>query len=201
MEVSAFLGVSPISPWTQSTSEVLRIRRSRAMPLPGTLERSPGHSWNLHPALMSDFKSGWVTGIGVSKHSHPRIRGQHAGDSARGVDRSVGDDHLSSVEGVTHAHAASMMKGNPGGAIHGVDQGIENGPIGDRVGTIHHRLRFPIWRGNGTAVEVVAADHDRGLDRAPAHQLVEHQTGLFAFPVAAPPEPGGQSLELDALAG
>src|SRR5712692_6650349 len=134
--VSAVWGAWPISPWTQSTSEVLRIRRSRAMPMPA-LGRSPGDSRNLDPALMSDLKRARVTGIRVSKHSHPRIRGQHAGDPARGVDRPIGDDHLSSVEGVTHSHTPSMVKGNPGGAIHGVDQGVENGPIGDRIGTIH----------------------------------------------------------------
>lgn len=48
---------------------------------------------------------------------------------------------------------------------------------------------------------MVAADHDRRLQRAVGDHLVEPLARPVAFAVAEPADPGGQALELDALAG
>jgi hypothetical protein len=46
---------------------------------------------------------------------------------------------------------------------------------------------------------VVAADHDRGRNLAPAYQVVEDQPGLGAIALTQPADAGRQSLEGDPL--
>ncbi|GAA3678162.1 hypothetical protein GCM10022203_09960 [Micrococcus yunnanensis] len=48
---------------------------------------------------------------------------------------------------------------------------------------------------------MVAADHDRRLDLALGHELVEEQAGLVALAVAQPADAGRQALELHELGG
>ena len=118
---------------------------------------------------------------------------------SRGEVGAVGDGNLAGVDGPADADAAAVVDGDPGGAGGGVEQGVEQRPVGNRVRPVGHGLGLPVRGGDGAGVEVVAADHDRRLDLAFLDELVEQQAGLGAFAVAEPADTGGQALELDAL--
>ena len=82
-----------------------------------------------------------------------------------------------------------------------VEQGVEQRPVGDRVGAVGHGLGLAVRGGDGAGVEVVAADHDGRLDLAFLDELVEQQAGLGAFAVAEPADAGRQAFELDPFGG
>jgi hypothetical protein len=113
---------------------------------------------------------------------------------------AVGDAHLAGVQRAADADAATVVDRHPGGAGGGVDQGVEQRPVGDRVGAVEHRLGLAVGRGHRAAVEVVAADDDRGAETSPRRdEVVERQPGLVALAVAEPADPRRQALEGDAL--
>ena len=89
---------------------------------------------------------------------------------------------------------------NPGGAVHRVDQSVEDRPVGDRVRAVAHPLGLAVRRGDRAAVEMVAADDDRRLHPAARHQLVEHRAGAGALAVAEPADARRQPLERHPLA-
>ena len=62
---------------------------------------------------------------------------------------------------------------DPRRAAGGVEQRVEDRPVGDGVGAVAHRLGLAVGRGDRAGVEVVAADDDGRLDLAAPHQLVE----------------------------
>ena len=71
------------------------------------------------------------------------------------------------------AHAAAMVQRDPGRARGAVQQRVQQRPVGDRVGAVAHRLGLAVRAGDGTGIEMVAADHDRRLQLAARHHLVE----------------------------
>ena len=68
------------------------------------------------------------------------------------------------------ADAAAVVDRDPGGPAGGVDEGVEQRPVGDGVGAVEHRLGLAVGRRDRAAVEVVAADHDRGLELPGGHR-------------------------------
>ena len=65
-----------------------------------------------------------------------------------------------------HADAAAVMQRHPGGARGGVEQRVEQRPVGDRVGAVLHRFGLAVGRGDRAGIEMVAADDDRRLQLA-----------------------------------
>jgi hypothetical protein len=55
---------------------------------------------------------------------------------------------LPGVLAEANSHTASKMERNPGCSSHGIDQGILDRPITDRVGTVQHAFRFAIGGGD-----------------------------------------------------
>ena len=108
-----------------------------------------------------------IPGIGVAHHTHAGIGGQHALQAAGCLRRAVCHDHLPGMLAVANAHPASVVEGYPGCAAHGVDQGVQDGPIADRIAAILHPLGLPVGRGDRAGIQVVAADHDGSLDDTP----------------------------------
>src|SRR5258706_13350612 len=102
---------------------------------------------------------------------------------------------------ITHANAATMMNRAPGPAAGGVQQRIEQRPVGPRIRAVAHRLGFGIGTGDRTGVEVVAADHDGSTELAPGHHLIEGQAEAMPVAQADPADARRQPLELDALGG
>ena len=114
---------------------------------------------------------------------------------------AVGHHHHAGVDGAADADPAAVVDAHPGGARGGVEQGVQDRPVGDGVGAVGHGLGLPVGAGHRPGVQVVAADHDRGRDLAGGHQLVEGQPGLVALAVAEPADPRRQPLEPDPLGG
>ena len=79
----------------------------------------------------------------------------------------------------------------------GREERVQDRPVGDRVGAVHHRLGLAERRGDRAGIEVVAADHDRRRHLAAADELVEDQARLRPVALAEPADPGRQPLELD----
>ncbi len=72
-----------------------------------------------------------------------------------------------------------------------VEQGIEDRPVGDRVGAVTHGLCLAVRGGDRAGVEVIAADHDRRLDFTASHQLVEGDSRPISFSVPQPADSRG----------
>ena len=89
--------------------------------------------------------------------------------------RAVADDHHAGVLRVTHADAAAVMQRHPRRAAGGVEQRVQQRPVGDRIGAVQHRFGLAIGRRDAAGVEMVAADDDRRLQLAACHHLVERE--------------------------
>src|SRR5690606_15203641 len=154
-----------------------------------------------HAAAVGHRLRDVVPGVDVPDHAHAGVVGQHAPDLLARQRGAVGDRDLPGVEGAAHADAAAVVQGHPGGAGRHVDHGVEQRPVGDGVGAVPHGLGLPVRGGDGAAVEVVAADDDRGGEFAARDHVVEPFAGPVAFAVAEPADAGGQALEVDAFTG
>ena len=139
-----------------------------------------------------------VARVGVAHHARAGIRREHALDPFRHRVRPVGDDHHAGVDRIADPDAAAVVDAHPRGARPHVQQRVQDRPVRDRVGSVVHRLRLAERRGDGSRVEVVAPDHDRSLDAAGAHELVDRAAGARAVAVAEPADPRRQPLERDA---
>ena len=105
------------------------------------------------------------------------------------------------MDRIADAHAAAVVDRDPAGAAGRVEQGVEQRPVGDRVGAILHALGFAVGRGHRAGVQMVPADHDGRFDFAFAHQPVELQAHFGPLAVLEPADAGGQPLEAHFLAG
>src|SRR5437868_2155360 len=77
----------------------------------------------------------------------------------------------------------------------GVREHVEDRLVGDRIRAVLHRLRLAVRRRDRAAIEVIAADDDRRLHLAGAHELVEREPDLRAVAVAEPADARRQALE------
>jgi hypothetical protein len=105
------------------------------------------------------------------------------------------------VDGAADADPAAVVDGDPGGAGGGVEQGVEQGPVGDGVRAVGHGFGLPVGRGDRARVEVVPSDDDRRETFPSATRPVEQQPCLGAVAVAEPADACRQALELDVLGG
>ncbi len=140
-----------------------------------------------------------VAGIGVAHDAGGRVVVQHAGEAAVGVVGTVADDHHAGVLGEAHADAAAVVQRHPGGAGGGVEQGVEQRPVGDGIRAVAHGFGLAVGRGDRAAIEMVAADDDRRLDDALPDQIVEGEAEPGAIAEADPADARRQTLEGDAL--
>ncbi len=83
---------------------------------------------------------------------------------------------------IADAHAAAIVNGDPSGAAGGVDQGVEERPIGDGVGAVLHGFRFAVRRGDRAAIQMVAADDDGRFQFTAGDQVVESQAEFSRSP-------------------
>src|SRR5579875_3797586 len=152
-----------------------------------------------------DFDAGFIgkgDGFGVASvrmasDADAGIVGEHALDARVHFPGAVGDQHLPGVLGIADADPAAVVDGNPARAAGGIEQGIQEGPIGDGIGPVAHGFRLAIGRRNGTAIEMVAADYDGSLQFAAGDQTVERETEFIALAVAEPADARGQALIAD----
>src|SRR6185503_21088154 len=117
----------------------------------------------------------------------------------RGV-RAVADDHHAGVLREAHADAAAVVDRYPGRAARGVEERVQERPVGNRVRAILHGFRLAIRARDRAGVEVVTADHDRRSELALRDHFVEGETEPRAILESDPADARRQALELDALA-
>src|SRR4051812_34126290 len=125
-----------------------------------------------------------VACISVANYAHAGVGGEHAFQAGGRFRRAVGHDHLSRVLAVADTHAAAVVHGHPGSAAHGVDEGVQDGPVGDGIAAVLHALGLAVGRGHAARIQVVAANHDGCAHFARAHHLVDHlaEVGTLAVP-------------------
>ena len=136
----------------------------------------------------------------MADHAHAGIIRKYTSDLLGSQRGAVGHGHLAGVNGAAHADPAPVMDRHPRGAGRDVHHRVQQRPVGDGIGTVLHRLGLPVRRCHRAAVEVVAADHDRGLQRAVGHHLVEPLARLVPLAVAEPADTCREALERDLLA-
>src|ERR1051326_1534284 len=156
---------------------------------------------DLYALLFGEAGSFVVAGVGVAGDADSGIAGEHALDAAGHHLASIRNSDLAGVLRVADADAAAVVDTDPAGAACGVEQGVEQGPISNRIGTIFHGFSLAEGRGDGAAIEVVAAHHDGRFDLAALYQIVDGEAELGALAVAEPADARGQSLEMDTLPG
>ena len=77
-------------------------------------------------------------------HAGAGVRRQNAAESPLGSVRPIGDDHHARVDRVTDPDPAAVVDRHPRRAAGGVDQGVQDRPVGDRVRAVAHAFRFPV---------------------------------------------------------
>jgi hypothetical protein len=127
------------------------------------------------------------------------IRRQHALETLRGVIGAVGDDDHPCVNRIANPDSPAVVHADPRRACRHVEQGVQDRPVGDRIGAVAHGFRLAVRRRDGPGVEVVPPDHDRCLDLTRANELVDRQSRPCAVAVPEPADPGGQALERHAI--
>src|SRR5476651_794339 len=145
--------------------------------------------------LFGAVDSDLVTGIGVAHDACGRVVVQNAGDALGGFVSTVADDDHARVLREAHAHAATVVQRNPGRAAGGVEQGVEQRPVGHCVGAVLHGFGFAVRACHRAGVQVVTADHDRCRQLAAADHFVKGQAQLGALAQANPADTGWQALE------
>ncbi len=132
-------------------------------------------------------------------HARARVVGQHPLQLLRGQLAAVGHADLAGVDRAADADAAAVVDAHPGRARGGIDQGVQQRPVGNRVRAIQHRLRLSIRRRHRSAIQMVAPHHHRSLYLAFCHQIVHRQPELVALPIAQPADARRQPLKFHAL--
>src|SRR4030095_1066703 len=93
------------------------------------------------------------------------------------------------------------MNRDPRSAGGGIDEGIEQRPVGNRVTAIDHCFSFPERRRDRTGVEVVATNHNWCTDLTAPDEFVHRHTKLGTSALAEPADACRQALKLNPLLG
>src|ERR1035437_10010008 len=109
-------------------------------------------------AFASDLNRSLIAGVCVTDDAHSRIGGEDAFQLLGREVCTIGDYHHSGMLRVADSGAPAMVDAHPTCPGSGVDQGVEERPVGDSVGTVAHGLGLAVGRGHGTRVRVVAGD-------------------------------------------
>ena len=137
----------------------------------------------------------------MANDPHPRIGREHALDAFGHGIGAIRHCYLPGVQRVADAHAAAIVNRNPRRARGGIQQGIEQGPIGHGVAAVFHALGFAERRRHRTAIQMIASDHDGRFEFSFFHPIVDGQPELGTFAVAQPADARRQPLKLDSFAG
>jgi len=131
------------------------------------------HHWYFAAFRFCHLNGFFISGIHVAKDAGEGVVGQNPFQPFIGGFGAVADDNLASMERVADADSAAVVVADPGGAGNSVEEGVENGPVGNGIGAVFHRLGFPVGRCHGSCVKVIAPDDDGGFDFAASYQFIE----------------------------
>ena len=136
-----------------------------------------------------------VARVHVAHDARAGIGRQHSLQPLGRIVGAVGDDDHPCMDRVADAHASPVMDAHPRRTRGGVEKGVEDGPVGDRVGAVAHRLGLAVRRGYGACIEMVSSDDDGRTHAAGPHELVDRKPGASPVAVAEPADPGREPLE------
>src|SRR3954470_5037035 len=83
-----------------------------------------------------------VAGVHVPDHAHARVVGEDPLDLLASQRRAIGDGDLAGVDRAAHADTTTVVDRHPGRTTGHVHHGVQQGPVGDRVRSVGHRLRL-----------------------------------------------------------
>ncbi len=115
----------------------------------------------------------------MTHHPGARVVAQHPADAAGRIVAAITDDHHTGVLGEAHADPATVVQGDPGRPAGCVEQGVEQRPVGDGVGAVHHGLGLAVRARHRARIQVVAADDNGGFQLTVSHHLVEGQSQAY----------------------
>ena len=148
---------------------------------------------------MSKSNGRIISGIDMPQDTDTRVAGEHALEAARAGGRSISNRNLSCVQRVADSNAATVVYGDPACPSGGIEERIQDWPIGNGVAAIRHGLRFAIWRCDRSTIEMIAADDDGSFQPAVRNHAVHFESEARAFAVTEPANARGETLKLDAL--
>ena len=96
--------------------------------------------------------------------------------------------------------AAAVVDRDPGRAACGIEERVEERPVGHRIRAVAHRLGLAVGARDGAGIEVVSSDDDRRLELPARDHLIEGEPEPLPVAEAHPADACRQALELDALA-
>ena len=111
---------------------------------PGPSEVHPRVLAALGFPLLGHLDRTLVARVDVPDHAHPRIRRKHPVELLGREGRAVRHDHHARVLAVADPNAAAVMDRDPRGTGSCVHEGVEERPVGNRVGAVAHRLRLAV---------------------------------------------------------
>ena len=79
-----------------------------------------------------------VAGVGVAHDARAGVGGEHAAHALGHHVGAVGHHDHAGVQALAYAHAAAVVEAHPARRRPWVQQGVEDGPVGDRVGAVAH---------------------------------------------------------------
>jgi hypothetical protein len=123
------------------------------------------------------------------------VRGEHALKPPHRRVGAVCNGHHSGMHGVADPDATTMMDRDPARPARGVEQRVEQRPVGDRIGAVLHVLGLAVGRCHRSGIQVIAPDHDRRSDPTLLHQPIESRAQLGALTVLQPADAGREALE------
>src|SRR5918995_329727 len=133
-----------------------------------------------------------VARVGVTDDAYGRVVGQDPFEAGRSLSGAVGEDLSPGVDGLADSHAPAVVDRDPARSARGVEESVEDRPVGYGVGSILHRLGLAVGGGDAPGIQVVAPDDDGGRDGPVGDEVVEAQPR----PVArASPEPADARRE------
>src|SRR3546814_6544455 len=88
---------------------------------------------------------------------------QHARQAVPRRIGTVGHDYQAGMLAIAHADAAAMVKRHPACASGGIEQCVEQRPVGNGVRTVAHGLGFTIWARHGARVQMRSEEHTSEL--------------------------------------
>src|SRR3989454_4273260 len=154
-----------------------------------------------HPdaVLVREADGVLVARVRMSDHTHPRVRRQDAPDPAFRVLGAVAHDQGARVRRIPDADAATVVDGDQVRASRGVQERVEQGPVGDRIRAVAHPFRLAVGGGHRARVEVVPRDHDRPAELPRCHHAVDRLPELRPLPVGEPTYARGEAFPREVL--
>ena len=112
-----------------------KLRGSRRAREPLPREPASAKHRNLDLFLPGEGDGRVVSRVGVAGDAEPRIGGQDALEAPGGGGPAVGDDDHPGMDRIADPHSPAMVDRDPGRPGGRVQEGVQNRPVGDGVGS------------------------------------------------------------------